>query len=223
MKHVAIAGTTDVCKKRTLLVSVFVTAVLFFTILAVIVGSGVTNALDSSILLAINSLSSPWLNTFFVAFTELGGVIVVSVVAIILVLLFLTKRNYIRALLIAVGIGGVAAMNLLLKSIFERARPDLWDWIVTETHTSFPSGHATASMALALCIVYLLWNTKWRKATIIAASVYLLLIGFSRLYLGVHFPTDILGGWLLGIGWMALVITFVITVNYRKRIVKGDV
>jgi undecaprenyl-diphosphatase len=223
MKHVAIAGTTDVCKKRTLLVSVFVTAVLLFAILAVIVGSGVTNALDSSILLAINSLSSPWLNTFFVAFTELGGVIVVSVVAIILVLLFLTKRNYIRALLIAVGIGGVAAMNLLLKSIFERARPDLWDWIVTETHTSFPSGHATASMALALCIVYLLWNTKWRKATIIAASVYLLLIGFSRLYLGVHFPTDILGGWLLGIGWMALVITFVITVNYRKRIVKGDV
>ena len=223
MKHVAIAGTTDVCKKRTLLVSVFVTAVLLFAILAVIVGSGVTNALDSSILLAINSLSSPWLNTFFVAFTELGGVIVVSVVAIILVLLFLAKRNYIRALLIAVGIGGVAAMNLLLKSIFERARPDLWDWIVTETHTSFPSGHATASMALALCIVYLLWNTKWRKATIIAASVYLLLIGFSRLYLGVHFPTDILGGWLLGIGWMALVITFVITVNYRKRIVKGDI
>ncbi len=223
MKHVAIAGTTDVCKKRTLLVSVFVTAVLLFAILAVIVGSGVTNALDSSILLAINSLSSPWLNTFFVAFTELGGVIVISVVAIILTLLFLTKRNYIRALLIALGIGGVAAMNLLLKSIFERARPDLWDWIVTETHTSFPSGHATASMALALCIVYLLWNTKWRKATIIAASVYLLLIGFSRLYLGVHFPTDILGGWLLGIGWMALVITFVITVNYRKRIVKGDV
>lgn len=223
MKHVAIAGTTDVCKKRTLLVSVFVTAVLLFAILAVIVGSGVTNALDSSILLAINSLSSPWLNTFFVAFTELGGVIVVWVVAIILVLLFLAKRNYIRALLIAVGIGGVAAMNLLLKSIFERARPDLWDWIVTETHTSFPSGHATASMALALCIVYLLWNTKWRKATIIAASVYLLLIGFSRLYLGVHFPTDILGGWLLGIGWMALVITFVITVNYRKRIVKGDI
>ena len=223
MKHVAIAGTTDVCKKRTLLVSVFVTAVLLFAILAVIVGSGVTNALDSSILLAINSLSSPWLNTFFVAFTELGGVIVVSVVAIILVLLFLAKRNYIRALLISVGIGGEAAMNLLLKSIFERARPDLWDWIVTETHTSFPSGHATASMALALCIVYLLWNTKWRKATIIAASVYLLLIGFSRLYLGVHFPTDILGGWLLGIGWMALVITFVITVNYRKRIVKGDI
>ena len=143
-----------------------------------------------------------------------------TAVALLLLAYFLIKRNYVDALLIAMGIGGVAAMNLLLKSLFERARPDLWEWIVTETHTSFPSGHATASMALAICGVFLVWHTKWRVVAICGAVLYVLLIGFSRLYLGVHFPTDIIGGWLLGAGWMSLVIGCVLLLSRGKPATK---
>ena len=208
--------------KRILLMSltVFMVTSILFTILAIIVARNDTNAFDSAALLAIYRHASPALNAFFIAFTELGGVIVVTVTALLLTAYFLLKSHYIKAYLIAMGIGGVAAMNLLLKSLFERARPDLWEWIVTETHTSFPSGHATASMALAICGVFLVWHTKWRAVAICGAVAYVLLIGFSRLYLGVHFPTDIIGGWLIGAGWMSLVIGSVLLLSRGKPVSK---
>ena len=133
--------------------SFFAIGAVLFAILAGIVGSGVTNAADSTLLLSIHSHVNHAFDSFFVIFTELGGVNVITLTALSLTALFIFTKKYAYAWLIAAGIGGVAAMNLLLKSVFERPRPHLWQWIVTETHTSFPSGHATASMALALCLI----------------------------------------------------------------------
>ena len=189
---------------RTIILSIIFLAALTFAILAVFVAQGSTLTFDQTVLRWINSFSSPVLDSFFVAFTQLGGVIVVAAVAIALFVFFLYKKLYSKALLIALGIGGVALMNLILKTIFERARPDLWTWIVAESNFSFPSGHSSASAALALCVIVLLWNTKWRRAALIGGGVYIVLIGLSRLYLGVHYPTDILGGWLLGAVWVGL-------------------
>ena len=76
------------------------------------------------------------------------------------------------------------------------------------------------SMALAICGVFLVWHTKWRAVAICGAVLYVLLIGFSRLYLGVHFPTDIIGGWLLGAGWMSLVIGCVLLLSRGKPATK---
>lgn len=176
-----------------------------FAALAVMVSTGVTYGFDSSILLWINQHASPAIDAFFVAVTQLGGVIFVTTAALAMVGYFIYKKKYRNALFVAVSIGGVALLNVILKSFFDRARPDLWEWIIQETSLSFPSGHATASMTVAVCIVILVWNTKWRIWALWTLSFYVLVIGLSRLYLGVHYPTDILGGWLLGIAWTALI------------------
>lgn len=207
-------------KFQTYLIAAITVAVLAFSVLAVLVLNGVTTSFDEATLLWINQHASPGFDSFFVAFTELGGLIVVTVVSALLFGYFLYRKKYTKALLVAAGVGGAALMNIILKSIFDRPRPDLWEWLVVETHFSFPSGHATASMALAIVVVALLWKTKWRIASMIGAAMYILSIGFSRLYLGVHYPTDILGGWLLGAAWVLLVIGVIFAFRQRKA-VKG--
>ena len=100
---------------------------------------------------------------------------------------------------------GATVMNQVLKYIFERARPQLWEQLVHETSYSFPSGHAMVSAALGLAVVAALWNSRWRWWAVGVATVYILFVGFSRLYLGVHYPTDVLGGWLVSAAWVTAV------------------
>ncbi len=118
---------------------------------------------------------------------------------------FLIKKRYYGASFITLSVGGIALITMFIKTLFDRPRPDLWEQLVTETSFSFPSGHSSASAALAASIVLLLWNTRWRTVATVAGILYVLIVGVSRMYLGVHFPTDVMGGWLLGITWVALV------------------
>jgi undecaprenyl-diphosphatase len=128
------------------------------------------------------------------------------VITALTVALLTVKKKYDKALFVALAIGGVALLNTLLKTLFERPRPDLWEWLVTETSFSFPSGHSVASATLALSIVLLLWNTRWRVLALGGGLTYLAVVGFSRMYLGVHYPSDVLGGWLLACTWVALLV-----------------
>ena len=201
----------------TVLSSVFVVATILLIILSSLVAYNVTLPFDSSVLTWINTHANPAFDSFFSSITRLGGVIVITAVTVALFVYLLFKKAFSKATLVAVGVGGSAALGFILKGAFERARPDLWEWIVNETYFSFPSGHATGSMALALCIIVLLWRTKWRLTAIIAGAIYVLVIGFSRLYLGVHYPTDILGGWLLSTAWVALVIIAIYMYVIKNR------
>ena len=101
-----------------------------------------------------------------------------------------------------VGVGGAVVINFILKMIFERSRPDLWQRLVVETSYSFPSGHALASSAIALVIIIICYKTKWFIPAIIIGTVYAVVIAYSRLYLGVHYPSDIIGGWLISAAWV---------------------
>ncbi len=189
--------------KKTLLS--FALSGVLFGIVAYLVTSGTTKPFDQAALLWINQHASPAFDSFFLAITDLGGVIILAAATLAIVLYLLVKKKYPQALLLAAGVGGVSALNVLLKTLFDRPRPDLWDWLITETSFSFPSGHSAASFAFALCIILLLWNTKWRIISTVIAGLYIVLIGTSRLYLGVHYPTDVLGGWLLAFTWVMLV------------------
>ncbi|RYX78969.1 phosphatase PAP2 family protein [bacterium] len=195
----------------------FLVAAGLFGFVSTNVHQGDTLTFDQSFLRSINSYSSPFLDSFFLIFTELGGVIAVTITSLALFSYFMYKKQRYNALLLGVGVGGAALVNYIAKITFERARPELWHQLITETTYSFPSGHAAGSSALAICIVALLWRTKWRLPALIIAPIYIILIGVSRMYLGVHYLTDVLAGWILSIAWVTLVTSLVYARRSRRR------
>lgn len=158
--------------------------------------------MDARILLHINEWSSPWLDQLMLFVTNLGGYLFVLFATFIIAAFLIRTKRWYSAILVTIGVGGAAVITSILKLIFARDRPELWQVLEYESTYSFPSGHATLSFALALCIVALCWRTKWRWHVVGTAILYVALIGFSRLYLGVHYPTDILAGWTVAGVWV---------------------
>ncbi len=187
-----------------------------FGVVADNVHEGDTLAFDQSVLQAINKTSTPELDRFFLILTEFGGVAFVALVTIALFCYLIYKKQRYNALLLGAGVGGAALINYLAKITFVRERPDLWNQLITETTYSFPSGHAAGSSALAICIVAILWQTRWRIPALILAAIYIPLIGYSRMYLGVHYLTDITAGWILSVAWATVVISLFYTRRSRN-------
>ncbi|MBC7512377.1 phosphatase PAP2 family protein [Candidatus Saccharibacteria bacterium] len=182
----------------------FVAVSSVFAALADEIGEGETLPLDRYVLTAINeNLSSPILDQVALVGTNAAGVPVVIGLTILGVIMLVIRKSYSKALFLGLVMAGTGAANTVLKLFFERQRPDLWQHLVNEDTFSFPSGHAMGSMAIGLTVVLLAWRTKWRIPITIGAVLYVLFIGFSRLYLGVHYPTDVLAGWLLAAGWVS--------------------
>lgn len=188
---------------------IFVLPLLLFIQLTDEVFEQETLPFDEAILRQINMLSNRTLDGFVVATTDIGYIWFVGLAAVIILLLCIKRHAYRSALIAAVGLTGSALINILLKLLFQRDRPALWERLVTENSYSFPSGHAMASASLAAVIIVLLWPTKWRYPSIIAASAYVLYVAFTRLYLGVHYPTDIIAGWLVAGMWIAITTTII--------------
>lgn len=185
---------------------VFGAMIISFVALVDEVREGDTLRYDEAILYAVNSHSTPFLDTAMRIVTDFGSVGVAIAVAIGAVI-YMIKRHTYRALFLLVGVGGAGLLSVLLKLLFERPRPELWERLVVEMSFAFPSGHAMASSALAFSAIALFWKTRHRWWVVAGASVYMLVIAYSRLYLGVHYPTDILGGWLISGAWILLVVT----------------
>lgn len=146
----------------------------------------------------VHAHSGPAVTQLSVFLHHFGGPVVMGGVLILIpvVLYFLKRRT--QALFSLISLGGAAATGLLMKMIFNRPRPELWPRIVQEHGASFPSGHSTMAAALATFVVLMLWRTPWRWPALILGMAYTLLVGYSRLVLGVHYPTDVLAGWLTG-------------------------
>ena len=158
-------------------------------------------AFDAPLLLFARELASHGFDRFFVAISALGyewGVVPVDLVLIAWLGLKRWKRE---GLFAGLALGGSALLNLATKQWFARARPSLWASIAPETTYSFPSGHAMGSMTLASVAVMLAWHTRWRVPVSLAGVAFVLLVGMSRVYLGVHYPSDILAGWCAAGAW----------------------
>ena len=194
----------------------FSIATIGFISIADEVRDGDTTVLDEAVLLGLNELSRPWVDSVMVFITQLGGVLVLGLATVLVVGYFWYKRRKYAALMVLASMVGAGILNVLLKALFARERPDLWTQLVTETSFSFPSGHAMGSSAFALALIIILWQTKWRILVLILGSLYVLLIGLSRMYLGVHFPTDVVAGWLVSAGWVAIVAAFIVQRIHKK-------
>lgn len=156
---------------------------------------------DEPLLLYAQSLASERLDRVFVLFSRIGYGWGVVPVDIGLVLVLLALRRFRQGLFVAVATGGSALLNLATKRLFSRDRPALWDSIAPEATYSFPSGHAMGSMTLALVLVLLAWPTRLRWWVVAAMLVFVPMVGMSRVYLGVHYPSDILAGWAAAALW----------------------
>ena len=103
-----------------------------------------------------------------------------------------------RAVFIMLGTMLSAAITTVAKYFFDRPRPQLWPRIVEAAHTSFPSGHSTYAAALATLVIILYWHTPQRWLVTAAALLFAFGMGLSRMVLGVHYPTDVVIGWITG-------------------------
>ncbi len=119
-----------------------------------------------------------------------------------------------RGLFFGLAIGGSALLNMAAKAVFARERPDLWLSIAPEHTFSFPSGHAMGSATLVAAVVLLAWPTAWRWPVAALGVGFALWVGASRVYLGVHYPSDILAGWTAAVAWACLVY-LIIRPNHR--------
>jgi membrane-associated phospholipid phosphatase len=179
--------------------------VVIFAKLAVEVREAEPIAVDIEWLNAINTYASSFWDYLAVFITQLGGtpfVVFATLASAVFIWYSHHKRD---GLTLLAGVGGVGVINVLLKLVFQRDRPALWEPLVTEHSYSFPSGHAMASSALALSFIVIFWNTRYRYLVTAIAGIYTVAVGFSRLYLGVHYPSDVIAGWCVSFVWILLV------------------
>ena len=157
---------------------------------------------DVPILLFLHNRATPLLDQIMLFFSLIGYRFGVVPVDILVFLFFLQRRRWGDLLFWTIAVGGAALLNLAAKHSFGRVRPDLWLSIAPETTFSFPSGHAMGSMALVAAVVVLTWPTRWRWLVLILGAIFVLMVGMSRVYLGVHYPSDILAGWTASLAWV---------------------
>lgn len=128
-----------------------------------------------------------------------------AVVAVGLVASLLALRRWAAAVRVTVGVSVVLAVNPLLKELFARDRPRLWSVPEPVSEHSFPSGHAAGTAALFGALVMVAWHTRLRTPVVVLGALVVALVGISQLALGVHYPSDVLAGWLWAAGWVSLV------------------
>ncbi|MEG5058294.1 phosphatase PAP2 family protein [Microcoleus sp. A2-C5] len=163
-----------------------------------------TYAFDKSILLYLRSLHTPVRDRLMLGLTFLGEPNLLLMLSVSLGIILWVRKHRSEATTIAVtGVGGLG-LNLLLKQLFARDRPQLWERTVDVKFYSFPSGHAMISMIIYGLLGYLLGSRFPKQRWLIYSLTVVLIaaIGLSRLYLGVHWPTDVIAGYIAGFIWL---------------------
>lgn len=173
---------------------------------------------DSTISQIVQQLR-PTATTFFSWITKFGNVSTVIILAVTFLLLLLYGKRYIEAIWLTGGLLGIAVLVVnLAKTFFDRPRPS-GEHLVYVAGMSFPSGHATGSMVLygtlLLILPIFIQNKAYQKMAQCCLALFIFLIGLSRIYLGVHYPSDVLAGFCLGLSWLC----FTYPIYLEKRFV----
>ncbi|HTE47790.1 MAG TPA: phosphatase PAP2 family protein [Gemmatimonadaceae bacterium] len=193
-----------------------------FSEIALHVRAGRTQAFDDAVMHWIGVHQYPALQTAMLEVTSLGtGVVVAMIVLVAGMFLWLNTHRY-SAILLFVATGGGIVLDNLLKAGFNRARPRIFEWGTYAASSSFPSGHAMSSVIVYGTVAYLAArlqrNVASRVATLALAGFMIVLICASRLYLGVHFPSDVLAGVIVGLAWAGFCMAMLeATQIYAKR------
>ncbi len=177
--------------------------------------------IDQSIYNFFYNFSSSQATVIFLIITFLASKEFIILMCLIFILISLIKRKYQTSFLIILNIVISLLLNQTFKAIIRRERPfELM--IVNESGYSFPSGHSMTALIFYGYFIYLTWESNLKKISKILITILniilILLVGISRIYLGVHYPTDVIGAYFLGLFYLILYIN--ITNNYIKRKIK---
>ncbi|MGY3088693.1 membrane-associated phospholipid phosphatase [Hymenobacter sp. UYAg731] len=158
---------------------------------------------DKRILEFLHAHATPLLDRLALAFTAAGDPLPMGVLAVLITggLAVWSVRR--QAWFFGLSVGGAMALNLLVKVLFARPRPSLWLSLKPAFYYSFPSGHAMGAAAVATALGFLLWRHRGHWLAWVLGALFALAVGWSRVYLGVHFPSDVLAGWTGSVGWVA--------------------
>jgi undecaprenyl-diphosphatase len=186
-------------------VAVGIIGVAAFAKIVEVVKEGATQSYDVAILQWIHARQTPGLTTFMREMTYLGtGSVVMVVVGVAALFLWHTEHKHSARLLLASTLGGII-LNNSLKLLFHRDRPSVFEWGTPTASSSFPSGHAMSATVVYGTVAYLVARLQKHRVsrvlTLTGAFILILTICFTRLYLGVHYPSDVLGGIVVGLGW----------------------
>lgn len=157
---------------------------------------------DAPLLWRMHGWHGPVLDQVVVIVTRLGYEWFLIPADVVIVAALLWRRRWREASFTAISLVGSALLNMSSKQFFQRDRPSLWESIAPESTYSFPSGHAMGSMTFACVVVLLAWHTRWRWPVALLAPLFAVLVSVSRIYLGVHYPSDILAGWCAALVWV---------------------
>ena len=197
------------------------------------VGEGDTKALDTHLLLMLRNAAEPSdpigsqaLQESMRDVTALGGVTVITLVTTVALLLFLMHRKLWHAGIFAATVTLAFVSSELLKDVYDRPRPDLVPHGSYVYSSSFPSGHSTLSAAVYLTLAVLISSLEPNRATkrtvFTLAGVLVVGIGFSRVYLAVHWPSDVLAGWCLGAAWALAAWTALLRLGGRDQVAEPE-
>jgi membrane-associated phospholipid phosphatase len=190
-------------------------------LLALVAGAvitGMTRSVDENTLRWLEARRTPLMDEAMLQVTTLGdGIVLVVLVGVTALFLWLTQHRW-SVYILVLGVFGGQLFSLGLKGAFRRPRPDMIEAITNVSTTSFPSGHAMSATlaygAVAWLVSRLEPTPALRRATWAVAVLTIIAIGFSRMYLGVHYPSDVLAGFAAGVAWLAFVAASLEAVRY---------
>src|ERR1700693_1708657 len=159
---------------------------------------GDVSAMDNAILFAVAKKRTPWLTISAVDVTALGSVTLVVLFSALTLLVLLVLRDRLGALQLLAASAGAGILMLVTKNIIERIRPEEAQRLIVVSGFSYPSGHSVSASALYLTIAIIaaryIQHSGARIAIFLAVSAVVILVGTSRIYLGVHYATDVVSG-----------------------------
>jgi membrane-associated phospholipid phosphatase len=195
-------------------------SMLFALLAESVAGGGAIVHLDSAVAMWFHTHATGLATGVMSAVTWLGGAEVLLAVTLVAALVLLLRRRVAHAALIAAALGGGEALNWALKAAFERPRPAFSEPLATAAGFSFPSGHAMVSMtvygALAYVIATRVKSVRTRLLIVGSALALVLAIGFSRVYLGVHYVSDVLAGFSAGLVWLMCCVLVLLGVAWLR-------
>ncbi len=199
-------------KKKILLIILLI----IFILLAIFVKAGFTQNIDNSIYQLIKKMRTENITQILKIITNLGGISSLFFISLtVAVILCIFKKRKIGTIIV-LNLLISSSIYIILKNIIQRVRPDISQSLINEAGYSFPSGHTTNNTAFYALLIYLICKNVKNKNICIILSVILgiipILIGFSRIYLGVHYFSDVIAGFCLGI----ICVIFVTSVAYNR-------